>query len=192
MAEHWLYLPMIGLCLAVGGVSNASFIRRREVRLVRVGITAAFAASLIFAALVLREKTKIYRDDESFWLAAIRANPQVAGLYSILGGTYLARQDIPRAKEFYAKALVLDPNDFDASYMLGSLLYRAGQLDEAKMYLERIIRVKPALKMEFTPVAHAWEMLGNKQKALFYYRKALELNPASAWIKGRINSLESR
>jgi tetratricopeptide (TPR) repeat protein len=192
MAEHWLYLPMIGLCLAIGALSNVSFIRRREVRLVRVGIIAAFAVFLIFAALVLREKAKIYQDDESFWLAAIRANPQVAGLYSILGSTYLVRQDIPRAKEFYIKTLTLDPNDFSANYMLGSLLYRAGQLDEAKIYLERITRVKPALKLEFAPVAHAWEMLGDKQNALFYYRRALDIDPDSIEIKQKVASLENQ
>jgi len=192
MAEHWLYLPMIGLCLAVGALSNVSFIRRREVRLVRVGIIAASAVFLIFAALVLREKAKIYQDDESFWLAAIRANPKVAGLYSILGGTYLARQDILRAREFYVKALALDPNDFPANYMLGSLLHRAGQPGEAKIYLERITRVQPVLAQEFYAVAHAWEMLGDQQRAIVFYRKALELNPASAWIKERLAIMEKQ
>jgi tetratricopeptide (TPR) repeat protein len=187
MAEHWLYIPMIGLCLAIGGIFNASFIRRPEVRLLRVGLTAALVAFLIFAALVLREKTAIYRDDESFWLATIRANPQIAGLYSILGGTYLARQDIPKAKEFYAKALALDPSDFSANYMLGSLLFKEGQRDRAKVHLERITGVDPRLKIEFPAVAHAWEMLGDNQKALLYYRRALELNPDSAWVKERIN-----
>lgn len=192
MAEHWLYLPLIGLCLAIGALSNVSFVRRPEVRLVRVGIVAAFAVFLSFAVLVLGEKAKIYQDDESFWLAAIRANPKVAGLYSILGGTYLARQDIPRAKEFYAKALALDPKDFPANYMLGSLLYRAGQLGEAKIYLERITRVKPVLTQEFHAVAHAWEMLGDKQRAIVLYRKALDLNPASAWIKERMDGIEKQ
>lgn len=192
MAEHWLYIPMIGLCLAIGGIFNASFIARREVHLLRVGLTAAFAAFLIFAALVLREKTAIYQDDESFWRATIRANPQIAGLYSILGGTYLARQDIPKAKEFYAKALALDPSDFSANYMLGSLLFKEGQRDRAKVHLERITGVDPRLKIEFPAVAHAWEMLGDKQRALLYYRRALELNPASAWVKERVTVLEKQ
>jgi tetratricopeptide (TPR) repeat protein len=141
---------------------------------------------------VVREKTKIYHDNETFLLAALRANPQIARLYSMLGNTYLRRQDIARAKEFYIKTLALDPDDFSANYMLGSLLYRAGQLDAAKIYLERIIRVKPALKLEFYPVAHAWEMLGDKQKALFYYRRALDIYPDSIEIKQKIASLENQ
>ncbi|TAJ80270.1 tetratricopeptide repeat protein, partial [bacterium] len=97
-----------------------------------------------------------------------------------------------RAKEFYIKALTLDPDDFTANYMLGSLLDQTGQLDEAKIYLERVTRIKPTLKLEFYPVAHAWEMLGDKEKALFYYRKALELNPESDRIKQKVTGLENQ
>jgi len=190
MAEHWLYIPMIGLCLAFGAAVNSAFTRLRGAHLVQVGIRAVVAVFLILAALVVREKTRIYQDEESFLLAAIRANPQIAGLYRILGSTYLARQDITRAKEFYIKALTLDPDDFTANYMLGSLLDQTGQLDEAKIYLERVTRIKPTLKLEFYPVAHAWELLGDKEKALFYYRKALELNPESDQLKQKVVTLE--
>jgi len=192
MAEHWLYLPMIGLSLAFGAGLNALSLRVPKSHPLRAGLAAGVSVFLIFAALVVREKTKIYQDDESFLIAGIRANPQIARLYSMLGNTYLVRQDILRAKEFYIKTLTLDPDDFTANYMLGSLLYRAGQLDEAKIYLERIARVKPTLKLEFYPVAHAWELLGDKEKALFYYRKVLEVDPESDRIRQKVAALEAQ
>jgi Flp pilus assembly protein TadD len=190
MTEHWLYIPLIGFCLAFGAALTAPSLRLPKALPVRAGITAGLSVFLIFAALVVREKTKVYRDNESFLLAGVRANPRIPRLYSFLGGIYLAKQNIPRAKEFYTKALALDPNEFSANYMLGILLHRAGQLDEAKIYLERITRINPKLKWDFYPVAHAWEMLGDKQKALLYYRKALDMNPESAQIKQKILALE--
>lgn len=191
MAEHWLYIPMIGLGLSCGAALGAAWIRLREVPLCRLCVPACVAVFLVFGSLVTREKTKIYHDDESFLLAAIRANPQVAKLYGILGSTYLARQDVSRAKEFYAKALHLDPSDFLANYRTGFLFYRAGQRDEAKRYLSKVVQYQPARLSEILSVADAWEMLGEKQKALLLYRKAFGLNPRSAYIREKVAALEN-
>lgn len=190
MAEHWLYIPMIGLSLTFGSALQSFLAGLREFPLVRSGIRAGVATFFVLAALVAGEKTKLYSDDESFLLAAIRANPQTAKLYSILGSTYLARQDIPRAEESYAKALALDPNDLLANYRTGFLLFREGQYERAKNYLERVGQGNPTRLAEILMVAHVWEMLGDKERARFYYRKALDLNPASARIQGKLADLE--
>jgi len=191
MAEHWLYIPMIGLSLAFGTAMVAlSRFRFSGARILRLGITTTVIVFLFFAVLVVREKSKVYRNDESFLTAAIRANPHIARLYSLLGNVYFAKENFPKAKWLYAQSLTLDPGDFVANYMLGQLLYLEGRPEEAKIYLERIIRTAPVLKSYFAPVAHAWEMLGNKQKALFYYRKALDTYPDSVEIKQKIAALE--
>jgi tetratricopeptide (TPR) repeat protein len=189
MAEHWLYLPMIGLSLAFGSALTSSALRLPEVRLIRTGVLTMVVGFLLFAALVTREKTNIYQNDESFLLAAVRANPQVARLYAILGSAFLAKQNIRRAKESYAKALNLDPSDFLANYRTGFLFHQAGQYEEAKIYLEKVARSNPARLSDIAAVAHAWEMLGQKQKALFYYRKALDLDSQSSRIRQKIAAL---
>lgn len=191
MAEHWLYLPMIGLSLAFGAALNTLWIRLSDAHLFRACITAGVTVFLIVGALVVREKTKIYHDDETFLLAAVRANPKIAKLYSIVGSTYLAKQDITKAKEFYAKALALDPNDFLANYRTGFLLQQGSQHEEARIYLERVVRSNPSRLSEILTVAHAWEMLGDKQKALLYYRKALDLNSELVRIQHKVAGLES-
>ena len=192
MAEHWLYIPMIGLCLAAGAVLDVPRIRLLEIRLLRLGVLTTAATFLVFAALVAREKTRIYQDDETFLLAAIRANPNVAKLYSILGSTYLAREDVSRAKEFYGKALNLDPNDFVANYRTGFLFYQEGEPKKAEVYLAKVVRSEPRPLYEILPVAHAWEMLGDRQKAVFYYRKGLKLDPHSARIQQKVAALEAQ
>lgn len=190
MAEHWLYIPMIGIGLAFGSALNSSVLRLPDVRLIRTGVLTMVVGFLVFAALVVREKTKIYQNGESFLLAAVRANPQVAGLYSNLGGFYLARQDASRAQQVFANALDLDPHDFLANYGMSVLLQQAGQHEEAKIHLEKVVRSNPTL-YNIAAVAHAWEMLGQKEKALFYYRKALDLNPHSLHIRQKVATLET-
>ncbi len=189
MAEHWLYIPMIGISLAFGSALNSSALRLPDVRLIRTGVLTMVVGYLVIAALVVREKTKIYQNDELFLLAALRANPQVAGLYSNLGGYYLAKQDIPKAQQAFAKALEHDPEDFLANYGMGVLTSAAGRRDEAKAYLKIVVRSDPLQLQPILIVAHAWEMLDNKQWALFYYRKALDLDSQSSRIRQKIAAL---
>lgn len=191
MAEHWLYIPMVGLSLAFGTAIDAlSLCRFSGSRILRLGVVTGVIVFLFFAVLVVTEKTKVYRNDESFLTAAIRANPHIAGLYSLLGNVYFVKGNFPGAEGLYVQSLTLDPGDFIANYMLGQLFYLEGRQEEAKAYLERITGTPPMLKSYLTPVAHAWEMLGNNQKALFYYRKALDLSPESDQLKQKVVALE--
>lgn len=193
MAEHWLYIPMIGLSLAFGTAMDAlSLFRFSGARMVRLGVVTSVIVFLFFAVLVVREKTEVYQSEESFLTAAIRANPHIASLHSLLGNAYVAKNDIPRAKGFYTRSLTLNPGDFAANYMLGLLLYQEGRQEDAKVYLRRITSINPSQRAEFSIVAQAWEMLGDNQKALFYYRKALDVNPFSAWVQEKVAGLESR
>jgi len=190
MAEHWLYLPMVGISIAFAAGLGA--LQSSEVHVVKVGIATAVSVYLVFAALVTREKIKVYEDDRSFMMAAVRANPQVARLYSILGSTFLAGGDAETAKELYARALELDPEDFLANYRMGYFYFKSGEHEKAKLHLEKVLRPHPPSLFQILVVAHAWEMLGDPQKALFYYRKAFGLNPSSAYIRERVAALENR
>jgi len=56
--------------------------------------------------------------------------------------------------------------------------------------LEKVAQSSGGRLWEILAAAHAWEMLGGKQKALFYYRKALDTYPDSVEIKQKIATLE--
>ena len=189
MAEHWLYLPMVGLSVAFA--AGLGDLQSSEVRVVKVGIATAVSVYLVFAALVTREKIKVYQDDRSFMMAAVRANPQVARLYSILGSTFLAGGDAETAKELYARALELDPDDFLANYRTGYFYYNSGEHEKAKLHLEKVLRPDPPSLFQILVVAHAWEMLGDKEKSRFYYLRALAVNPHSEHIKKKVAALQA-
>lgn len=192
MAEHWLYVPMIGLSLSFGAAWDAAYKRLSELPFLRGAGVAAVGVLLASHALAASEKTKIYRNDESFWLAVTRANPHLARAYSILGTIHLSREEISLAREFYAKALALDPEEFVANYRMGYLLQRAGQREESKSFLLKVVRSEPSALYAILTVADAWEMLGDREKALHYYRKALALHPGAIPIQRKITALVSR
>jgi len=63
---------------------------------------------------------------------------------SLYGRALLKAEDIPGGKAAFGRALQLDQNDFDANLYLGAVLRREGNAREAKPFLERALRLRPA------------------------------------------------
>ena len=110
---------------------------------------------------------------------AARENKQAAAAYKNLG-TITRLSDPKRAREVYAKAVALDPDDVEALYFNGWLQFRAGNLDASEQAYKRVL----TLMRDETGDSYEWDLwaqidLGeielarnNQTAALEMYRKA--------------------
>ena len=73
--------------------------------------------------------------------AALKAD--VPSLQSYLGQSLLATGDADGAVVAFRKELKGNPNDYDATFQLASILARRGQMDESHQLLERAAQVRP-------------------------------------------------
>lgn len=78
---------------------------------------------------------------------ALRLNPALPGLFSLVGIARDKTGDIQNAEVAFREALKKDPNDFQANLYLGAILYKRRAVDEAKPYLDRAIQLKPTDSM---------------------------------------------
>ncbi len=85
------------------------------------------------------EKTRALEDLQ----AAARLNRNLPGLETQLGIAKEGAGDAEGAEEELRRAVQLNPNDFDATIHLGGVLYSRRKLDEARVYIERALRLKP-------------------------------------------------
>jgi tetratricopeptide (TPR) repeat protein len=76
--------------------------------------------------------------------AALRLNPRLPTLSRLDGVAHDKNGDIKDAEAAFREALKADPNDFDANLYLGAILYKRREMDNAKIYLDRAIQIKPA------------------------------------------------
>src|ERR1035437_999226 len=75
--------------------------------------------------------------------AALRLSPDLRGLHTLVG---MARDKTGNQKEAepaFRLAIKENPDDFDANLYLGALLYKRRQLEEAKVYLDHAVKLKP-------------------------------------------------
>ncbi len=93
--------------------------------------------------------------------AALGLNPNLPRIYSLVGMARDMNGDATSAEPAFRKALEQDPNDFDANLYLGSILYKHRQMEEAKPYLDRALRLQansPTARYEMA----MWESTSGK------------------------------
>jgi hypothetical protein len=139
-AEHFLYLPLVGLApLVVGAV--AAYWPASARRLAPVALGALLAGW----AVIVVARNRDWRTEESIFRDTIRHQPPVARIWFNLGNLALAAGRLDEAEQLYDAALAREPDDAGTHLNLGIVCQRQGRLDEAERHY-RAALASPALR----------------------------------------------
>jgi tetratricopeptide (TPR) repeat protein len=94
-----------------------------------------------------------------------------------LGDIYFNLKDYPAAEKYYQQAYRLDVRDFSLFKRIADTFYLRGDLKTALAYNLRGTTRNPRDYNWFFGVAVLYQEIGDKEKALFFLDKALELAP---------------
>lgn len=165
VAERYLYLPSIGICLVMGYCLSKGFDKRSK----HLFIIMIIISLLFYSALIIKRNT-VWRDDFSLWSDAVKKAPSkvMAHFNLALAAEEKGRYEIA-ANEF-SKALNLMPTDYKA---------KAG-----------LIRANAALKkMEVAKrlaVGFSYGEKGEYEMAIREFKKVLEIEPLSVEARYRL------
>jgi tetratricopeptide (TPR) repeat protein len=84
-----------------------------------------------------------------------------------------------RAYEHFSNALKMNPRDFQALQFRAAIALHSGKPQMALGDLNELIRVHKSSCQAHVKRGTAWQELGNHEKALADFKKAVELNPKS-------------
>ncbi len=191
IAEQRLYIPSLGFCLllAVGllGLSRAMNRPREKGRAVTAGLLPVLVVVLLYAGLTVR-RNREWRDDITFYSAAIAANPTSARMHNNLGIALNRIEQYDKAIDHYRTALRLDPANAKAHFNLGLTLYRTGQYEQAVDHYRTGLdltrnKADPALVGVYTNWGAALIRTGENDRAVSVLRRALAIDPENtdAW-----------
>jgi len=100
-----------------------------------------------------------------------------ADAYYKLGIAYLSDNKVQQAFVEFHKAYELDPHNKEILNAIGTLyLLYLDETEKAISYFERAVKEDPLYSEAFNNLGYGYEKLGNFEKALSFYRKALS-NP---------------
>jgi hypothetical protein len=105
-SEHWLYLPELGLILAVVCLG---LYWSREAWIKGIFVCICIFWTAWFSYLTI-EQNKVWKDEPTFYAYTIKTAPYSWKAYNNLGCYYLDQGEIVKAKELFEKALEIYPD----------------------------------------------------------------------------------
>jgi tetratricopeptide (TPR) repeat protein len=176
VADHWVYLPALGIiALAAGGWERAT--RAEARRALRWGVPAAVLA---LCAVLTWRQSRLYADAESLYGAILARNPEAWMAHNNLGIILHDRGQNAEAIAHYREVVRLAPDYPQGHNNLGNALLSAGQPAAALAEYRRALALWPTYATARVNLANVLRDSGQPDAALAEYQRALQADPASA------------
>lgn len=173
MADRYTYIPHIGLFLAMVWAA-ASVLDRWKIPLY------LRAAGFV---IILMPLTWLSWKQVSYWQNSIVLNKRAM---SVTKGNYIAHENMAFAlakrkrydesREYYEKALQIEPNRVRNLYNLGLLALNQGEYPEARDFFLKVLEARPGNLEALNGLGVADLKTNQPEEAIKYFMEALSLN----------------
>jgi tetratricopeptide (TPR) repeat protein len=186
VADHYLYLAMLGPALAAAWVVARSFNRI---------VLAACAIVLIAIGARTFLQARHWQNDLTLFQHAIDVNPDSFLFTRNLGYVYKMRGQYDLAEPLLRRAIQIKPDHWEAHLDLAEILFVRGEIDEAIGHVETAIQIKRALPeglgvdyvQNQVTLADTLVGLGRFERAVKYYRQAIEARPLDVELRQKLD-----
>jgi len=176
-ADRYMYLPQIGLYLAVTWLAADWAEKFRHRRAWLWGVAAMVLCLLLVTAY---QQTSYWRNSETLWTHALECTQNNADARYNFGHVLQQQGRTDEAIVQYREALRLNPAYTDVFCNLGLALYQLGQTGEAIARFREALQLNPASTDAHCNLGLALFQQGQTEDAIAQYREALRVCPDHA------------
>lgn len=170
-AERFLYLPSFFLLVALAAALREEVEDPRGLGRVVLAVVIAVMIGLSWT------QGRWFKDDLTFWQAAVRQAPQLPAARNWLGIARQKRGDQAGAEREFRQALRLDPGQSMAAMNLAAAVSLQGRNDEAEKILVKLIAADPDNPDLHANLAVVYLRMGRPERAGPEVDAALRLQP---------------
>lgn len=157
-ADRFFYIPSIGLFFLAG--LGIDFLYRRFYKSIaaRALLIVAVSAVILIFSYLAHERNKVWKSGGTLWEDVLNKYPDIEAAYTNLGSYYLS----------LAKAKNMDKE----------------LIEKGRYYLKKVLEANPDNHMAMVNLGNLELDVGDVEKAIEYYEKALDIAPGNkAYIK---------
>jgi len=171
MAEHYLYLPSIGIFLVVG---RALPMILEKVKAKKAALGLFVLVVVLLGGLTIRQNL-VWADPIRFYRNILEYSPDSSDTYNNMGNLYAVEGRYDEAIEAYEKAIEISPRSYKAYANLGNTLRVAGQKEKALAMLKKSIEIQPIYALGHYKLSVAYYDLGRFKPAVIHHDEAIRL-----------------
>ena len=183
MADRYMYLPQIGLYVALTWLIAGLTTRLRGRTLMAAGLAAVVLATLICCA---RQQASYWKDNETILTHTLAITTDNWWAHINLGFARMQNGQLDSAISELRKGIELNSDNAQAHSDLGSALLRDGQVDDAIDQYREAIKIYPGFAAAHSNLGYALVQKEQFDEAIAECRQALKLDPFDA---GTYNNL---
>jgi tetratricopeptide (TPR) repeat protein len=175
-AERILYIPSIGLLVAIAGL----IVKLIESGKGRISGLVLLGCALLFYTGRTWIRTGDWKNNYSLALATLKTSPDSPRFNNMMGLELRAQKNDDQAMVYFEKAVKSNPHHVSALVNLGMEYAYFKRTAEAVTILEKAISIDPNTAMAYVNLMSVYRTLGNYDKNLEVAKKALERFPEFA------------
>ena len=176
-ADHFTYLPEIGLAIAVTWAVADLTVRWKQRRAILGGLMAAVIGTLLVCA---HAQTSYWKNDETLWTRALDCTSGNSVAHNNLGLALAKNGDVADAIAQFSEALKIHPDDAEVHYNLGVSLFVKGDFEDAIAQYHTALAIAPDNAVFHNNLGTALYAKGAVEEAIAQFRESAKLQPGYA------------
>ena len=173
LAEHYLYLPSVGICFGGALALNGLLGNKRYAKLTY----GVIGVVVILFSLRIVDRNRDWEDGFTLWSKTVKTVPRCARALDNLGLAYTERGMIDKAIDVFRQALTVKPDYGEVYSNLGIAYARKRNLQDAIAAYKRAIALTPRYAEAYYNLGIAYDKQGSLDEAIAAYGKALDIKP---------------
>lgn len=139
-------------------------------------LAAAVSLAAVLAVLTFVQ-SRIWRDSVSLWTHAAQVDPRSDKSALNHASALVAAERLTEAEAIYRERIAMNPDQGDARYSLGMVLYLSGRMDQAVEEFRRLVEDQPSFAMGYYGLGIMFMEQGRPVDARKELETALRLEP---------------
>ncbi|MBI5249794.1 MAG: tetratricopeptide repeat protein [Desulfomonile tiedjei] len=183
VADHFMYLPMVGIVIVFSCLAQAFLRWLGEASWRGEALTVILYVVVCALAVLSIKQTFLWRDPGALWEATLAITKTSAAAYNNYGSVLMKRGENQKALHFFEKAAELSPN-LDIAYMNMGRTYRAmGDKGKAWEMFSKAFEVNPSNSGARTMLAVMLREQGDYPGAVKFLEESVKLSPKDVMLR---------
>jgi len=175
VADHFAYLPMIGLVgIAVAGLELAY---QRASPSMRLTEATAISLAIVVLSWLSNSYSKVFVNQATLWRYTLEHNSGAPIAHEHYGLVLAQNHRMAEAKSEFEAALAIDPDFAQAHVDLGNVLAQEGQVEKEIEEYRTALKIVSRFSDAHYNLGEALLEEGNTEEAMKEFRAALDVDP---------------